>query len=295
MTHATVLIPTYRHAALLPYAVRSALDQRDATVEVFVVGDGVEDDTRVALEPLLADERVRFFDLPKGARHGELNRHHALAEARGEIVCYLSDDDVLLPTHVATAAELLADAEFCHGPPAWLDPTGELHYYPWDVGRAEFLELARVRPGSVGVTGTSHTLEAYRRLPFGWRAAPTNVMTDQHMWRQWFELPGFRGRSGDRLTHLWFPSSLWGGLPVEEREAALAGWFARSREPGFEDDLQELLRDAVRRAADDFHLWAQREELAHAEVRATRTWRLREALLRVRPLRALLARRRGAR
>ena len=295
MTDATVLIPTHRHAALLPYAVGSALYQRDVSVEVLVVGDGVEDDTRLALEPLLADTRLRFFDFPKGARHGELLRHEALAEASGEIVCYLSDDDVLLPTHVATTAELLVDADFCHGPPAWLDPGGELHYFPWDVGRAEFVEIARVRSGSIGLTGTSHTLEAYRRLPFGWRAAPANAMTDHHMWLQWLDLPGFRGRAGERLTHLWFPDTLWGGLPVEEREAALAGWFARSREPGFEDDLQELLHAAVLRAAADFHLWAQREELAHAAVRATRTWRLREALLRLRPLQALLARRREAR
>ena len=53
-----------------------------------------EDDTRAALEPFADDERVRFLDFPKGARHGELNRHEALREARGRIVCYLSDDDL---------------------------------------------------------------------------------------------------------------------------------------------------------------------------------------------------------
>ena len=71
MTDVTILIPTYRHAALLPYAVTSALAQTGASFELFVVGDGVEDDTRAALEPFLSDPRVRFFDLPKGQRHGE--------------------------------------------------------------------------------------------------------------------------------------------------------------------------------------------------------------------------------
>ena len=104
MIDATILIPTFRHAALLPFTMRSALDQADASVEVFVVGDGVEDDTRAALEPFADDERVRFFDFPKGARHGELNRHEALREATGEIVCYLSDDDLLLRDHVAEMA-----------------------------------------------------------------------------------------------------------------------------------------------------------------------------------------------
>jgi glycosyltransferase involved in cell wall biosynthesis len=46
MTDATILIPTHRHAAFLPYAIESALDQRGAAVELFVVGDGVEDATR---------------------------------------------------------------------------------------------------------------------------------------------------------------------------------------------------------------------------------------------------------
>ena len=41
MADATILIPTHRHASLLPYAVRSALAQQGTSVEVFVVGDGV--------------------------------------------------------------------------------------------------------------------------------------------------------------------------------------------------------------------------------------------------------------
>jgi glycosyltransferase involved in cell wall biosynthesis len=45
MIDATIVIPTYRHAALVPYSVKSALDQQGASIEVFIVGDGVEDDT----------------------------------------------------------------------------------------------------------------------------------------------------------------------------------------------------------------------------------------------------------
>ena len=57
MIDATIVIPTFRHAALLPYALRSALDQDGASIEVFVVGDGVQDDTRAALEPFREDVR----------------------------------------------------------------------------------------------------------------------------------------------------------------------------------------------------------------------------------------------
>ena len=66
----------------MPYALRSALAQDGAEFDVFVVGDGVEDDTRVGLEPFLDDRRA-FFDFPKGERHGERHRHEALQDAAG--------------------------------------------------------------------------------------------------------------------------------------------------------------------------------------------------------------------
>ena len=157
MIDATILIPTFRHAALLLYSVRSALDQADATVEVFVVGDGVEDDTRAALEPFADDERVRFFDFPKGARHGELNRHEALHEATGEIVCYLSDDDLLLRDHAAAMRLLLENADFAHSISARLELAGTIEYFPWNLSRPEFVEVGLNRKASIGLTGTAHT------------------------------------------------------------------------------------------------------------------------------------------
>jgi hypothetical protein len=57
---------------------------------------------------------VRFFDFPKGERLGEAHRHVALQEPRGRIVTYLSDDDLLLPSHVAEMSRLLVDANFAH-------------------------------------------------------------------------------------------------------------------------------------------------------------------------------------
>ena len=92
MTDASILIPTFRHAALLPWSIRSALDQEHASVEVLVVGDGVEDATREVIASFADDPRVRFFDFPKGPRNGEAYRHAALETAVGHIVCYLCDD-----------------------------------------------------------------------------------------------------------------------------------------------------------------------------------------------------------
>lgn len=293
MTDATILIPTFRHAALVPLSVRSALDQGGATVEVFVVGDGVEDETRAALEPFGDDERLRFLDFPKGERHGELHRHQALHEASGRIVCYLSDDDLLLRGHVAEMARLLENADFAHSVSARLAVDGTLEYFPWNLSRPEFVEVGLGRKASIGLTGTAHTLEAYRRLPHGWRTTPPGGPTDHYMWRQWLELPGFRGAMGDRLTYVTFPDPWWGQLSIEKRTTSLEDWLRRSREPAFAEELDALLQAAIRRAAEDYHLWARSEQLTVQAMRATRAWRLRERLVSAAPLRALRARRRG--
>ena len=295
MTDATILIPTHRHAAFLPYAVRSALTQEGVDLELFVVGDGVEDETRAALAPYLDDPRVRFFDFAKGQRHGERHRHVALAEAVGRIVCYLSDDDLLLPDHVAEMARLLDDADFAHSAPASILDTGELWYAPFDLARPEFAWHMRSGASSIGLTGAAHTLAAYRRLPYGWRTTPPGYPTDLYTWLQWLDLPGFRGVTSERLTHLHFPDPFWRRLPVQERVIALEDWFRRSREPGFADELHQKLLVAIRRAGENERISARKAELMAEEMIATRTWRLRGRLIRIAPVRALLARRQTAR
>lgn len=277
MVDASILVPTFRHARLLPISLASALDQEGAEVEVLVVGDGVEEATREVLA-LHADHRVRFFDFAKGPRNGEAYRHDVLAEARGRIVTYLADDDLLLRDHVATMLELLADADFAQ-PPATRFIGDVLQFFPWNFGREEFRALGRVRIGSIGLTGAAHTLEAYHRLPHGWRTTPAGMPTDHHMWLQWLDTPGVRFVAGERLTHLTFPDPAWRDVPDADRAATLAQWFERTRAPGFRSEADELLRAAVLRAAEDYHLWAWHERQALGALRTTRTWRLREFLV----------------
>ena len=178
MPDVAILIPTHRHAELLPFALRSALRQEGLSFEVLVVGDGVDDVTRAALAPFLVDPRVRFFDLPKGERHGELLRHAALLESSAPIVCYLSDDDLLLPSHVAQAVALLRDVDFVSGAPVTVWPDGSLRYNAFDLGRSEFRQLLLAGRGGGGLTGVAHTRELYERLPVGWSPAPPDVPTD---------------------------------------------------------------------------------------------------------------------
>ena len=292
MTDATILIPTHRHAELLPYAVRSALAQEGVEIEVFVVGDGVEDDTRAALEPFLADSLVRFFDRPKGQRNGERLRHEALQESTSPIVCYLSDDDLLLPGHVAQMLELLEDADFAHDLTVNVLPDGSLRYNVFDFGRPEFVERVAAGRAGVGLTGASHTRAAYDRLPFGWRPAPPGVPSDIYMWQQFLSLPGFTGVTSDRLGALIFPSPRRTHMTAVERAAELDLWQGRIRDPQFPAELDAMVATAARGAAERLKLKSMRLERELERIQRTRWWRARRAVAELKPVRALRARRR---
>lgn len=298
MTTATILIPTHRHAALLPVAVRSALGQQGGSVEVFVVGDGVEDDTRAAMEPFQADPRVRFFDFPKGERHGERHRHEALREARGEIVCYLSDDDVLLPGHVVEMGHALEHADLAHSLPVSVLPDGALRYGPADLSRPEFLSLlVEGRNNFIALTGAAHSRSTYERLPHGWRPAPVEEKSDLYMWQQIIALPGFHGATGTRVTAIHFPDPSWRAVESARRVAELEAWLELAQRPGADAELEGLLEQAVLRAAQEHKL----RSIAHkaallrvtAELENLRTPRWRRAArwaLRFRLVRALRSR-----
>jgi glycosyltransferase involved in cell wall biosynthesis len=99
----TIVIPTHDRPHLAERAVRSALAQDQAAVEVIVVDDGSTPPYR----PTVSDERLRVFrsDASKG---GNAARNLGLAHARGEWITFLDDDDELHPRMVRTSLEAAA-------------------------------------------------------------------------------------------------------------------------------------------------------------------------------------------
>jgi glycosyltransferase involved in cell wall biosynthesis len=91
----SVVIATYNMARFLPLALRSALDQSYENIEVLVVDDGSQDDTRAIMEPFRDDHRVRYVFQQNRGQASAKNR--GIREARGEYVAFLDADDMWVP------------------------------------------------------------------------------------------------------------------------------------------------------------------------------------------------------
>lgn len=254
---ATIVIPTHNHGPTLRASVTSVLRQTVPDIEVFVIGDGMTEETRdIASEIAKTDQRVTVFDNPKGERHGELYRHAALQSARGRIVCYLSDDDLYFPSHVEHMSELLEDADFAHALASRVEPNGE--FAPWivdlsiSIHRTELLAGRNRNPLST----CAHTLSAYRALAQGWTCAPAGVPTDVFMWSKFIHHPGCRFRGGWRPTVLVFPALDRKTWPLAERARELETWLGQISEKGSADELTTAIYKQVVRASAELEGWA---------------------------------------
>ena len=107
----SVVIATRNRPALLADALAAVAAQTYRHWEIVLVNDGgepVEDIARAALPDPMADARLRAF------AHAESEgpayaRNTGIAEARGDVVAFLDDDDRLAPEHLRGLVAALAD------------------------------------------------------------------------------------------------------------------------------------------------------------------------------------------
>src|SRR5215469_2968991 len=138
----SVLIPTHNRSRLLRLAISSVLAQTDGDFEILVVGDGCTDDTADVVASF-ADARIRWLDLPKAAYFGYANRNIALRQAAGSYIAFVTDDDLLLPDHLALLASTLEEsgAEWAYIRPSWVTKDGLVVPFPSNLLNSDELEI----------------------------------------------------------------------------------------------------------------------------------------------------------
>lgn len=254
----TVVIPTFNNCKSLRYSIASVLNQSFSDFELFVVGDGCPlESKQIINEFRQRDDRVMFFDNPKGPRHGEVFRHAALQRARGRYVTYLSDDDLFLPHHLSVVLEAFEKgAEFVHTLPLHMIPTdlclgersAELTGLPGKqvllfrgrIDRPESLRSIQEGRNFLSLSSVSHTRELYERLPHGWRTTPPEVYTDLYMWQQFVAVPGLKGCAIPRATVIHCAKSLRAAWSDERRLSELAEWSLLIQRQGIDLLLERV-------------------------------------------------------
>ncbi len=139
----TVVIPCYNQADFLGEAIRSALDQNYARLEVIVVDDGSTDETAE-----VAGRYPRVVCERQANRGLAAARNRGLEGSRGEYVVFLDADDRLAAGALRVGADTLdsrPDCAFVYGNVKLIDANGSLILYPPGVNieRDHYLELLR--------------------------------------------------------------------------------------------------------------------------------------------------------
>ena len=98
------MITNHNYAEYLPAALRSALGQRGADVEVVVVDDGSTDSSREVIASF--GDGVRAILQPNSGQKGAINA--GFAAATGDAVVFLDADDELAPDAAAAVADAFA-------------------------------------------------------------------------------------------------------------------------------------------------------------------------------------------
>jgi len=110
MPKVSVIIPTYKRRNLILATLESVFAQSYTDFEVIVVNDGSPDDTRDVLSPLAESGRIIYIEKENGGQASARNR--GLAEAQGEYLAFLDDDDLWPADKLQWQADVLdADPE----------------------------------------------------------------------------------------------------------------------------------------------------------------------------------------
>jgi len=160
----SIVIPTRNRAHLLPFALRSALEQDFDDYEIVVVANDCADRTRDVVREM-QDDRVRYLETPTMLSMPD-NWDYAWTKARGTYVTYLSDDDALVPSALSVLTKRALD-----GSPAVVSWEDAVYYYPdWHDPQLRNLLLLFFQSGTlIEDVSTERYRKLCARFEFPWQ------------------------------------------------------------------------------------------------------------------------------
>ena len=229
----TILLPLIRPPVYLPLALESVRSQSVQDFEILIVCDGAPAETvDYARAQAQHDSRIRVYSFPKGERFGEAHWHTALADARGQYVVHLEDDDLWFPNHLEELETVLSSVDFGHTLNTWLHADGRIETLLSDISNAEFRSRFMTEKfNRFGYSVCGYRLDAYRRLPQGWGPAPKDVWTDLHMWRRFFCTEGITFGTRMSVTAVVMADHLRRDRSIEEKIRANQDAWRRIVDP----------------------------------------------------------------
>jgi glycosyltransferase involved in cell wall biosynthesis len=131
MPHISIIIPAYNGERFIDKALDSILNQSYQDYEIIVINDGSTDRTAEVLQPYLS--QIRYIEQANQGVAAARNRGMALA--RGELVAFLDQDDVLLPDKLLLQVECFNQY-----------PNVGMVHSGWQLVDAEGNKLADIEP-----------------------------------------------------------------------------------------------------------------------------------------------------
>lgn len=103
----SVVIPAYNAEDFIDEALQSILSQDYPSFEILVVNDGSTDSTAQCVAGYR--DRVRYFEQPNSGGFPGSPRNAGMRNSRGEFICFLDADDLMLPGRLRLQVDFLRD------------------------------------------------------------------------------------------------------------------------------------------------------------------------------------------
>ena len=109
------IIPTYNRGKIISNSIKSVLNQTFKNLEIIVIDDGSNDNTKEVIDKL-NDDRIKYIKLNKNCG-GSFARNLGIKIASGQFISFQDSDDIYLPNKIEMQLKNIinkkSDLDFC--------------------------------------------------------------------------------------------------------------------------------------------------------------------------------------